>query len=440
MRNIILQILILLVFSPYSFSQNLSLDNCIEYAYANRVELKTQENSQSYYKNIYQYSKYELLPSVYSETDLYFSGYKTYNQTQENYKYNSNENGLWSIYAELILFDGFQTINKIKQSKTLISRNDTYTQSIENTIKLEVIQAYYAILMAQENIIITKQAIETTKQQITYIEISVESGKTSEIDLLEIKAQFENEYSYYINSKKQYEIAQIQLKKSINNIDFDSIIINPIIKNDLKNNIINTDSIYLLAINLLPEFKTATYDSLYWHYAIKQTKGAYLPYLTGNATLATSYNRRASNYLNPTNKYKFNNQLENNFNNQIGLSLIIPIYSNHAIKAIQSKNKMQLKDINLEKEQLYKNIYFEIEELCKETQRQQEKIKTIKKRLNYYTTIYNMRAEQYKQGILSINDLLIADTNKKKTELNLSYEKYTLLYKLKVIDFYSGKI
>jgi outer membrane protein len=406
----------------------------------NRVELKKQENQQSYYQNNYQYSKYELLPSVNSRMDFNFTEKKSYDQNEGGYRFKNNENGQWNISANLVLFNGFQTINKIKQSKTLIARNNTYTQSIKNNIKLEVIQAYYSLLMAQENIIITKQAIEVTNQQIAYIQIAVDGGKTSEIDLLEVKAQLEKEKSYYISSIKELEISQIKLKKSINYTDTNSFEIRSVLLENSISKTINADSIYFLAINQLPEFKMATYDSLYWQYAIKQIKAQYMPYLTGNASVATSYNRRAIDFSDINSTYRANNQLENNLNNNIGLSLIIPIYSKHKTKIQQLEKEKQLQEVNLDEEQLYIDIYFEIEQLCKETQRQQEKIKTIEKRLEYYTTIYSMRAEQYKQGVLSINDLLIADTNKKKTELNLSYEKYTLLYKLKIIDFYSGKI
>ena len=440
MKFIVFQILILTLFFQSSYSQNMNLENCIENAYNNRVELKKQENQQTYYQNSYQYSRYELLPSVNSRMDFNFTGKKSYDQNEGGYRFKNNEHGQWNISTNLVLFNGFQTINKIKQSKTLIARNNTYTQSIKNNIKLEVIQAYYSLLMAKENIVITKQAIEVTNQQIAYIQIAVEGGKTSEIDLLEVKAQLEKEKSYYISSIKELEIAQIKLKKSINYTDTNSIEIKSVFLENSISKTINTDSIYFLAINQLPEFKTATYDSLYWQYAIKQIKAQYLPYLTGNASVATYYNRRAIDFSNINSTYKANNQLENNLNHQVGLSLIIPIYSKHKTKIQQLEKEKQLQDVNLDKEQLYKDIYFEIEQLCKETQRQQEKIKTIEKRLEYYTTIYSMRAEQYKQGVLSINDLLIADTNKKKTELNLSYEKYTLLYKLKIIDFYSGKI
>jgi len=441
MKFIVFQILFFILFLKSLYSQNMTLENCIENAFMNRVELKKQENQQSYYQNNYQYSKYELLPSVNSRMDFNFTGKKSYDQNEGGYRFKNNENGQWNISANLVLFNGFQTINKIKQSKTLIARNNTYTQSIKNNIKLEVIQAYYSLLMAQENIIIiTKQAIEVTNQQIAYIQIAVDGGKTSEIGLLEVKAQLEKEKSYYISSIKELEVSQIKLKKSINYTDTNSFEIRSVFLKNLISKTLNADSIYFLAINQLPEFKMATYDSLYWQYAIKQIKAQYMPYLTGNASVATSYNRRAIDFSDINSTYRANNQLENNLNNNIGLSLIIPIYSKHKTKIQQLEKEKQLQEVNLDKEQLYIDIYFEIDQLCKETQRQQEKIKTIEKRLEYYTTIYSMRAEQYKQGVLSINDLLIADTNKKKTELNLSYEKYTLLYKLKIIDFYSGKI
>lgn len=431
---------ILISLSHFSFSQDWTLDKCLDYAFSHRIELKKQKNALSYYESSFKYSKYELLPSVAGEMNYGFTGNKQYDTEKGTYDKNNNQAGALTLSSNIVLFDGFQTINKIKQSKILIARNKTYTESIRNTIKLEVLQVYFEVLSAKENIRISEASISSTQEQINFIKIAVEEGRTSEIDLLEVKAQLEKEKSYFIDATKQYEQSVIKLKKAINFTDTAVFELNNLLISTLIEKEVDINSIYLQAITLLPEFKMAEYDSLYWNYAIKQIKGQYQPYLTGNGYISSSYNKNAVNYSVPNETYKLNNQLDNNFNHGLGVSLIIPIYSKHRIKSQLIEKEQQLNDINLEKEQLYKDIYFEIEQICKETRKKQENIQTIEKCLEYYSKIYEMRTEQYKHGVISIIDLLIADTNKKNTELQLSFAKYSLLYSLKIIEFYSGKI
>ena len=74
MKFIIFQISFFILFLQSLYSQNIKLETCIENAFLNRIELKKQGNQQSYYRNNYQYSKYELLPSINSRMDFNFTG------------------------------------------------------------------------------------------------------------------------------------------------------------------------------------------------------------------------------------------------------------------------------------------------------------------------------------------------------------------------------
>ena len=50
-----------------------------------------------------------------------------------------------------------------------------------------------------------------------------------------------------------------------------------------------------------------------------------------------------------------------------------------------------------------------------------------------------MRREQYRHGVLSIVDLLIAENNMRNTEIELVYQRYNLQYNLTLVEFYSKK-
>ncbi|MDR0682424.1 MAG: hypothetical protein LBG15_11350 [Dysgonamonadaceae bacterium] len=66
--------------------------------------------------------------------------------------------------------------------------------------------------------------------------------------------------------------------------------------------------------------------------------------------------------------------MKNNLMKTVGFSLIIPVYNQHEIKKQVLKKERQLSDILLANNQLYKDVYFEIEKLCQEVRQSRKNI------------------------------------------------------------------
>lgn len=66
--------------------------------------------------------------------------------------------------------------------------------------------------------------------------------------------------------------------------------------------------------------------------------------------------------------------MKNNLMKTVGFSLIIPVYNRHEIKKQVLEKEKQLSDILLTNNQLYKDVYFEIEKLCQEVRQSRKNI------------------------------------------------------------------
>jgi outer membrane protein len=405
--------------------QTFSLSDCINYAYEHRVELQKQETAQNYYYQNHKYSKYGLLPSLNMQTDF---------QNAYNQENRLTQSGAAELTGKLILFDGFQTFNSLKQSKLLTERNKTYTEAIRNDICMEITEIYFSILLAMENSKIFQNSIESTENQIIKISESVKAGRISNVDLLEMQAQSEKERSNLITVDKQFGQHIIRLKKAMNYSEKDTFIISSVPTDYLlSEDRTNPENLFLSAVSTLPEFQLAKQDSLFAIYDIKRIKGQYAPYLTLSGKLSSHYQKLPS-FENKS----FLTQMEDNWTKTMGISFVIPIYNRHEIKKQQLEKEKQLSDILLNNSQLYQDVYFEIEKINHEIMQSKKNIQSLEKRLEYYRQIYTMRMEQYHHGVLSITDLLIAENNARNAESELVYEKYNLLYNKILIYFYCG--
>ncbi len=402
--------LIFVIGNILAYSQTCTLPDCINYAYAHRTELQKQETAQGYYNKNLTYMKYRLLPSV--------SGNGNY-QFISDRKNQSIQSATAELASELVLFNGFQIFNSIKQSELLKNRNKTHTEKIRNDIKLEVTEIYYTLLLAQENIKIFENSIQSAEQQISLITEAVKAGRISNVDLLEMQAQLEKERSNKISLVKQYERDFIRLKKAMNYTEGSGLKL-PSTEAYTEIEIPQINVLFLSAIATLPEFQLARQDSLFAVYDLKRVKGQYSPYLSLSGSLG--------------------NQLDDNFTKKAGVSLSIPIYSRHEIRRQQIEKQQQLSYVNLDNKQLYQDIYFEIERIWQEIIQNQESLKSAGMRFDFCKQIYEIRFEQYRHGTLSVTDLLVAENNMKNAEIELNYVKYNLQYNTVLIQHFYGKM
>ena len=403
----------------FAHSQTYTLADCINYAYAHRTELQKQEAAQNYYNKDYSYSKLGLLPSVNG---------KSYYQLSYDRKDELTQSATAELAGELVLFRGFQTFNSLKQSKLLKERNQTYIEKIRNDIKLEITEIYYSLLLAQENIKIFENSIQSAEQQISLINEAVKVGRTSNVDLLEMQAQLEKERSNRISLVKQYERDFIRLKKAMNYEEKQTFFIIPPPELEI------TESLPKGEIRSgLPEFQLTRQDSLFAVCDLKRVKGQYSPYLSLYGSFATQYQK-----IPKMENDKFGHQFDDNFTKLAGVSLSIPIYSRHEVRRQQIEKERQLSYVNLENKQLYQDIYFEVERIRQEIIQTQENLKTAENRFNFCKQIYEIRLEQYRHGTLSITDLLIAENNMKNAEIELIYVKYNLQYNAVVMQHFCG--
>ncbi|MCK9562024.1 MAG: TolC family protein [Bacteroidales bacterium] len=418
--------------------QNFNLQKCIDYALQNRIELKKSHNYIVLSQQNVIYSKYNLLPSINIETGHQYNKAKDFSENNGNYS--SYQIGNYSLNSQLVIFNGMQTILKIKQNILLNEMSITELEIIEQDIKREVIYAYYELLLAIENNRIILYSLENISKQIQIIQEMVSQGKISVIDLYEIKARYKSVHSNLLQTEINIKKANVLLKKAMN-FPLDSIFEIDIIKDNTKltMNDLNIKDYCNKILETSPQIQRAIQDSIFHKENLSIIKSHYYPYLTTNASLYSSYSDVAVSSSGGIN-YNFNNQFKDNFAYQVGFSLVIPLYSRHSIKQKIFENGIKLENSILDKQIIKNKIYRDIEILIETIEVQKKKIHSRNEEVNLYTEIYEMRTKQYKSGKLSITDYLISENKKINAELELNLENYTLLLNISVFELYLGTI
>jgi outer membrane protein len=135
----------------------------------------------------------------------------------------------------------------------------------------------------------------------------------------------------------------------------------------------------------------------------------------------------------------YSTQLSNNFGQNIGLQLSIPIFNGGQANINYQKSKLNLQNAVVTREQidqtLKQNIYQAYNSAVAALQKYnatQTTVAATEKAFDFATRRYNL-------GLLSTLDLITSQTNVTKAKLDLLTSHYDYVFKMKVLEFYKGQ-
>jgi outer membrane protein len=285
-----------------------------------------------------------------------------------------------------------------------------------------------------------------------------------------LQAQLASEQSNLITAEGRYELDLLALKQAMYYNDTVPLKIKiptdlqPII--DKHVNIPPLDTILLYAFNNLPDIKVAEWQLQSAKYSFKAAKGNFSPTLSLSLSYGTGYSTASkqiteyeySGYdtigittgtppnfvLAPHLNYNyqtipFKNQLNDNINQSLGLSLQIPIF-NRGIYHNQyqiGKINLQIAENNLEQTKL--NLQNIIEQAYYDMVAAEKKLDARNLYLKAQKIAYYNQQERFELGLISSIDFMNSKNQYTQAEIQQLQASVELLFRYIILDFYQGK-
>lgn len=350
-----------------------------------------------------------------------------------------------------------------------------------NDVAFNVATYYLQVLASKEQLKISEIQIAQTHNQFDITRKRVDAGVLPELNLAEVEAQLAADSSNYYTSKGNYEQSLLSLRALLN-LDTDvlfGIETPPVDQIPLESFAdLQPEMVYETALQYQPlqkanelRIKSAQksilvskafmYPTLslggnlstnFSNSFKKTTGGTFLGYspITGAEPIVTLNN---VNYYIQNPIYKitqssrgfgdiwdgWSKQLDNNFGQNIGLSLSIPIYNNRQARIGVEQAKLNLKSAELQKQQsditLRQNIYIAYTNAVTALQ----KFNAGKKTVESTQKAYDFAIKRYEVGLLSSLDLITNQNNLLKAKITQLNNQYDYVFKMKLLEFYKGK-
>jgi outer membrane protein len=414
-----------------------SLQQCIDYAIENNIQIKQQALNTQYNDNQVRQAKANRLPNLNASfsNDYSFGRSLTYRNT---YKNENSASVSGALSTNITLFNGIVLTNTIKQRELDLQATIQDLQKAKDDIMLAISAGYLEILFAEELEHVTKAQIEMTQQQLDRTRQLVEAGSLARGALLEIEAQKAREELQLVNDHNRVQLGYLALYQFLELPISESFKIEKPVLPELKANVSLSNSIDVFnnAINVRPEIKAA---QLRVESALKQldiAKGYRYPSLTLGANYYNLFNNKYSDIYGE--KITFKDQLKNNGRSGVGLSLNIPIFNRNQVKIGISNASLQISDYEYRLQTARNTLRKDIEQAYTNALASFNRYISTKKAVSSMEEAFRYTEEKFNVGMVNSVDYNLSKNNLTAAQSNLLQAKYEYIFRTKILDFYNG--
>ena len=433
-----------LVWAAGASAQSWSLDDCMKYAVEHATEVKREVVNARQRKQDYQHAVAGFLPTVTGGVQGQYAWGRNIDPETNTYNNVTTFNNYYQLYAELNVFDGFATINALKQAKLSRDYSATAMQKIQDDRAIDVMQKYVDAAYAEASIQIASEKLNESKRMLAKMKRLYELGEKGRPDVVQMESQVaEDEYNltHQENVAKQSLLA---LKSAMNfPVDEELKILikeeqNLKLTSDNKEvpeSGVNYETVYQGFQNISPDLKSAEYEVERARYDYKIAKGRLLPSLSLGGGISTNYYKN----LSQKGQYDgFASQFRNNQGEYLALTLSIPIYNSdrwHSVK--KARNDWQLAQVNLEETR--RKLHDQIAQAVMDAEGYAKELHQMQKKVASDSLAYHMSSRKFEEGMLSTFDLHTAAQTLLESRIKELQMQMLLIIKQRLVGYYQGE-
>lgn len=418
----LLLFLILIGWNPLHAQSPWSLQTCLDYAKLHNITLNTLRLNRSITEQNLLLSRSAILPGVSASlgptvTHTNGSGTTTAANTAAS--------------ASMTLYNGGYLRNDIKQKQLLTQVAGLDLAAAENDITLTITQAYLNILLAKENIIYVRDVVSTSEAQVKQQQQFYDAGTIALKDLIQLQAQLANDRYTLVAAENTHrqnvltlkQVLQLPPDTAFNVVEPDTILSNPTVT-DLA-------EARQTALANRPEVKSSELSVEAARLNVLKARAGYLPSLSAGAAIGSSYTDNNT-------YYSFLRQMDNNFYQQIGVTLSVPIFSRRANRVNEAITKYEVGQAELTLQNTRTTLSYEVEQAYINVLNAQSQYDAAIEQLRYTQESYRIANEQLKIGATNTTEVMVQKNLYIQALQSYVQAKYSAALYIRIYDFYRG--
>lgn len=404
------------------------LKSCIGYARVQNIQIrKTKVALEESLENTRQ-AKAGLLPSL-----SFSSTHSLVNRPDLSGTDRNDYSGNYGLNTSATLYNGGKLKKNIKWQELQDKVQALAIGEAENNIELSITEAFVQLLYANETVEINRNTVEVSKAQRDRGAQLLEAGSISKTDLAQLESQYSADKYQLVVAQTLLEDTRLQLKQllELEVTDELNLLIPELPDADVLKLLPGKVYVYETALNVMPqiEYNRLNVDAASLGIAI--AKAGYWPALKLSAGIGAGHLSGAG--------FSLGTQLQNSFNESIGLTLSIPIYSNRSNKTATQLARLNMEASELGYQGVRKDLLKSVETAYLDATSSQARYRAAIESLNAVNMSFKLTEEQFNLGMKNTLELLTEKNNLLSARQEAAQAKYMAILNLQLLNFYQGK-
>jgi outer membrane protein len=413
-----------------------SIADCFAYAAANNIRINTLRLNETSAKQDVLAAKGVKIPSLYINAGNSFNNANNDAAGNGTLVNQFSSSGSYSLNSSLVIFNGNYINNNIRQHDLLVTSSTLSTNQTVNTIILSITQAYLDVLLAKETLQYVIDLVGSSAEMVKQGQLFYKAGSIAKINLLQLQAQAASD-NYLLVQTRNAIRQNILLLKQLLQLPADSSfdIITPSIT--LQGAVPPLQQVQQAALASFPEIKIGELGLAIAALSIAKTRSTFWPVITASGSTGTGYNDIITN--NSYTKTGYFRQSGNNFYQQLGLNVYIPIFSNRLNSVNLAKAKIAYTQASLTLQNNRLILSQEVEQASLNTSNARQAYDAANEQLKSASESYRIVNEQFRLGGTNAFDLRQQRNLYVQAVQAFTQARYTLLLQEKIYTFYMGR-
>jgi outer membrane protein len=337
-----------------------------------------------------------------------------------------------------------------------------------------VASAYLLVLVSQEQSNVAAVTLQQSQQNRNNIRRRVDVGTLPELNFLESDAQVARDSATLITTRATVQQNLLQLK-AVLNLDaatpfsielppLDQIPVEPISE-------LQPEMVFNLAVQNLPQQRVNELRIKAADKFIKAARGAMYPSFSIFGSMGTQYannknprftqvptggfdttnaivNVNGSDYKILTPAFQQNitffqiplgTQIENNFGQNVGISVNIPLFNGGNARTAWQRNKLSLENLQLQKQLDNQTLKQDIYRAYTDATSAFERFNAFTKTIETAEKAFNFSQKRFDVGLQSTIEYLTNQNNLFRARIERLQAQVEYVFRLKVLEFYKGQ-
>ena len=422
----------------------LGLEECINTALDRNISLKQARNNEIIAESNRLQSIMNFFPTLSAgiNYDYFFGNFFDTNAARQVSETTNSSNP--NLSSSVVLFNGFSNHHQLRQRKQELVAATENTKSTRQNIESLILSSYLTVILDKENIKIAKERVELLQAQLDREKKRESVGVGSLESVYNFQGQLANQKLTLVNLENTLKRDLLTLFQAMNlDLAGKDYVVKPYAV-DESELLLEEQPYEVLLEEILtkaPALKAAESSFEASRYQLKSARAQRLPTVSAFGRVGSNYSSNGAR--NPsTGEYEpnatFSEQIEYNEFQYVNFSLSIPIFTRFQTSNNIQTSKVTMANAELDVASAINTMTNLVQSVYLDLVSAQQTYKSAKENLEATSQTFEFMKKRFETGNTDFYTYLESLNNKNRAELELVNAKYSIVFRQKILELYSG--